>query len=286
MRLSTDDVDITFNLTPTPANAGPDQTGAATCGLTTVTLSANAPATGTGSWSIIGGTGGTIANPTSPASTFTGIAGTTYTLRWTITNAPCAPSTDDVNITFNQNPTTANAGPDQTGLGMCGVTITTLTGNAPVVGTGNWSIISGTGGNITSANSPTSTFTGLAGNTYVLRWTIDNSPCTPSSDDVTITFNLTPSPSFTAQPGATACVGSDVTYTTQPGQSNYVWTYTGVLGTDYSITSGGLLTDNSVTVKWLTQEVKQLMLIIQMQQDVQLLLQLLQLQQLSIRCFR
>ena len=113
---------------------------------------------------------------------------------------------------------------------MCGITITTLAANTAVIGTGNWSIISGIGGNVISANSPTSTFTGIAGNTYVLRWTIDNPPCPQSTDDVTIIFNLTPTPTFTAQPGVTACAGTDLTYTTQPGQSNYVWTYSGVPG--------------------------------------------------------
>ena len=250
--ISTDDVNITFNQSPTVSDAGTDQTDLSTCGLTTVTLSANSPTTGIGTWSIIGGTGGTITNPSSPTSTFTGTAGTTYSLRWTISNAPCGISTDDVNITFNQDPTIADAGPDQTGLGMCGITITTLTANTPVIGTGSWSIISGTGGNVTAANSPTSTFTGLAGNSYVLRWTIVNPPCAPSTDDVTITFNLIPAPTFTVQPGSAACAGADVTYTTQAGQSNYTWTFSGVNGTDYNITSGGTLTDNSVTLKWLT----------------------------------
>jgi gliding motility-associated-like protein len=249
---STDDVNITFNQNPTVADAGPDQTGTAMCGLTTATLAANNPAIGIGTWSIIGGMGGTITTPGSPVSTFSGNAGTTYTLRWTIDNSPCAASTDDVNITFNQDPTTADAGLDQTGIGMCGLTITTLTANTPVIGTGSWSIISGLGGNITAANSPTSTFTGIAGSSYVLRWTIINPPCTATTDDVTITFNMIPIPTFTAQPGVTACTGTDVTYTTQSGQFNYTWTYTGLPGIDYSITSGGSLTDNSVTLKWLT----------------------------------
>jgi len=30
-------------------------------------------------------------HPTSPTSTFTGVAGTAYTLRWTISNPPCQP---------------------------------------------------------------------------------------------------------------------------------------------------------------------------------------------------
>ena len=251
---TSDDVSITFNQAPTVANAGADQTGAAMCGLTTVTLAANSAVIGTGSWSIVSGTGGTITTPTSPTSTFIGTAGTAYVLRWTISNAPCTASTDDVNIELNQNPTVANAGIDQTGL--CGVTTTTLAANTPAVGTGAWTITSGAGGTITTPTSPTSTFTGIAGTAYTLRWTITNAPCTPSTDDVDITFNQIPAPTFTVQPGAFTCLGSDVTYTTQGGQSGYIWTFTGVPGVDYTITSGGTVTDNTVVLKWITTGIK------------------------------
>ena len=44
----------------------------------------------------------------------------------------------------------------------------------------------------------------------------------------------------------------NVTYTTQPGMTNYVWGFPGVLSTDYSITSGGTSNDNSVTLSFLT----------------------------------
>jgi hypothetical protein len=68
-----------------------------------------------------------------------------------------------------------------------------------------------------------------------------------------VTVNALPTPTFTAQPGATACANTDVTYTTQSGQNNYVWTVPGTLGTDYTITSGGVGTSsNTVTLKWLT----------------------------------
>ncbi len=183
-----------ISLAPTIANAGADQNGAATCGLTIVTLSANTPVDGTGLWSIVSGTGGTVTAPGSPSSTFTGVAGTTYVLRWTITNPPCTPSTDDVTITFNQPPSPANAGLDQTDAAMCGLTSTTLTASTPTIGTGTWSIIGGAGGTVASPNSPTSAFTGVAGTTYVLRWTITNPPCTPTVDDVNITFHQNPTP--------------------------------------------------------------------------------------------
>ncbi|HEY0041103.1 MAG TPA: hypothetical protein VGB71_10595, partial [Flavisolibacter sp.] len=186
---STDDVMITFNRTPTTSAAGPDQTSAGTCGLTTVTLAANAPSIGTGMWSIVSGTGGTITTPTSATSTFNGTAGTTYTLRWSISNNPCTASTDDVIISFNQAPTTSNAGPDQTVAATCGTPSVTLAANTPSVGIGAWTIVSGTGGTVNMPSSATSTFSGAHGITYTLRWTVSNSPCTASSDDVVITIN-------------------------------------------------------------------------------------------------
>jgi len=69
---------------------------------------------------------------------------------------------------------------------------------------------------------------------------------------VTATVGLSPTPTFTAQPGATAYKGIAVTYATLSGKTNYVWTFTGVLSTDYAISSGGTSTDNSVTLRWKT----------------------------------
>src|SRR6185436_1159084 len=183
---------ISFPENPTIAAAGPDQTGAALCGQTSTTLAANTPVVGTGTWSILSGAGGSFGTVSSPTSTFSGAAGTSYTLRWTISNAPCGATTDDGVISFSENPTRAAAGADQTGAALCGQTSTTLAANTPVVGTGAWSIFSGAGGSFGTVSSPTSTFSGVAGNSYTLRWTISNAPCTPSSDDVVITFPENP----------------------------------------------------------------------------------------------
>lgn len=91
---------------PTTANAGPDQTVAGNA----TTLAATAVSTGTGAWSVISGSGGILAAPTSPASGFTGTIGTSYTLRWTTTNGSCT-SSDDVVITFNKFITTVSVEP-------------------------------------------------------------------------------------------------------------------------------------------------------------------------------
>ncbi len=198
----------TFNITvkglPTAANAGPDQTGTSTCNQTQVTLAGNMPTLGIGTWSIISGTGGNLSSPGSPTSTFSGNPGATYTLRWTVTNSPCAASTDDVVITFNQNPTAANAGPNQTDNATCGLTQVTLAANAPTVGTGAWSIVVGTGGSFGNASSSTSTFSGNAGATYTLRWTVMKAPCAASTDEMTVTFNQNPT-AAAAGDNATVC---------------------------------------------------------------------------------
>jgi len=82
---------------PSPANAGPDQTGIP--GSST-TLAATPPSVGSGTWSILSGSGGSFGSPSSPGSLFSGNVGETYTLRWTVANA-CGSSHDDVTVSFS-----------------------------------------------------------------------------------------------------------------------------------------------------------------------------------------
>ena len=68
-----------------------------------------------------------------------------------------------------------------------------------------------------------------------------------------VSINPLPTPSFTIAPASSVCASTDVTYTTQAGQSNYTWNVPGSPGTDYSIISGGIGSNsNTVTLKWLT----------------------------------
>lgn len=73
------------------------------------------------------------------------------------------------------------------------------------------------------------------------------------TSSTTVTVNAKPTPTFISAPAANTCSGVDVTYTTESGQVNYTWNVPGTLGTDYTITSGGIGTSsNTVTLKWLT----------------------------------
>ncbi|MBC6110040.1 DUF11 domain-containing protein, partial [Pedobacter sp. CCM 8938] len=92
-------VTITVSQPATIADAGIDQTNYNT-GI--FTLQGNAPTAGTGVWSVISGTA-SIANISDRNTTVTIAKNTTATLAWTITNAPCASSTDQVIVTYTEN---------------------------------------------------------------------------------------------------------------------------------------------------------------------------------------
>ncbi|MDY0781711.1 hypothetical protein SLH33_13010, partial [Tenacibaculum sp. IB213877] len=191
---STDDVVLTNDALPTTAAAGTDQTQCNTPGFT---MAANTPTVGTGLWSIVSGAA-TIADTSSPTTGVTVAAGDTVTLRWTISNGSCTDSTDDVVLTNDALPTTAAAGTDQT---QCNTSGFTMAANTPTVGTGLWSIVSGTA-TIADTSSPTTGVTVAAGDTVTLRWTISNGSCTDSTDDVVLTNDALPT---------TAAAGTDQT---------------------------------------------------------------------------
>ena len=101
-------------------------------------MAGNAATPGTGTWTIVSGTG-TITSPNSETSTVTGVpVGSTLELKWTIVNGLC--QADDDVILYNAP--VAAAGDDQYHCNN-GTTFT-LAGNAATPGTGTWTIVSGT----------------------------------------------------------------------------------------------------------------------------------------------
>ncbi len=109
---SVDGVNISFMASPTTADAGPDQLNISS----PATLAGNSPGYGTGSWSIVSGIGGSITDPSDPFSLFSGIADSSYTLRWTISTV-CDNSSDEVDISFTGSG------------GGCPATVTDIDGN-------------------------------------------------------------------------------------------------------------------------------------------------------------
>ncbi len=123
--------------------------------------------------------------------------------------------------TIDCGTTTATAGPAQT---ICTLgTTTPLGGNAPTIGTGAWSVVSGGTGTFSNASDPNATFTHVSGaGPILLRWTISNPPCPDSTADVTV--------SVTACSAAALAVDAAGNGVFEPGEAVVVsptWSNTG-----------------------------------------------------------
>lgn len=207
---SQDDVSIERN-DFTAADAGPDQTLCST----SATFAGNTPLTGSGTWSLVSGSG-TVTSPNNPNSTVTGLGLGVNVFRWTLPNGVCADSQDDVIITSHQF-TSSDAGVDQS---VC-ATFATLAGNTPLTGGGTWTLISGTG-TIASPTNPNSAVTGLSLGNNTFRWTLLNGVCADSQDDVIIQRN-----DFTAAnagPDQTLCSTTATLAANSPISGQGTWT--------------------------------------------------------------
>ena len=145
-------------------------------------LSANSPANGLGTWTIIGGSG-EISLPNSNTSAVLNLGIGNNIFRWTIVNGACSSSDE---MTINYNPLTANAGSDQT----ITTTSTTLDGSNPSINeTGVWTVASGSA-TFLDASLYNTTVSNLSEGANTLHWTVTNSTCT-ATDEVIITVELT-----------------------------------------------------------------------------------------------
>jgi len=199
--------DLTISTSPygTDPDAGPDQE-ICTSGGTSITMAANEPGTGTGSWNWISGPGTpTIASDTYNTLVSDLINEGVYIFEWNVNYGYCGNYSDVVRVNVYNPPTTSNAGTDQTNACQLNAQ---LDGNLPDVGIGTWTLISSP-----AANSATISIDNINTNntsisdpshlgTYTFRWTITNGTvCSVSTSDVDITF--------TDNPPSTPLAGND-----------------------------------------------------------------------------
>lgn len=212
---SSDTIIINSVNNPSQANAGTDKTICAD----NASLSATAPAIGSGLWSIFSGTGN-ITNASSPNTSVNNLLPGNIILVWTVANAPCTANSDTVTITVFAALSPAIAGADAS---LCD-TQYNMNATAPTSGTGTWTLISGNGtiSNINAANTSISNL-GVGINTF--QWTVANGICPDLTDQISITV---------AEPGSIAAAGGDIQTCTQNTQlnattpliGNGVWTVT------------------------------------------------------------
>jgi gliding motility-associated-like protein len=191
---SFDEVIITRDMQPAPANAGTDQSF---CDNSSAVLDASIPSNnGTGEWNIISG-GVQFSDIYDPQSGITNINGGENILVWTVRSQfnACVTTSDTVIILRDITPEPADAGTDR---GVCDSAGIFLYGN-PVSagGSGLWSVLSG-GSVITDPGSPQTRVNGLTYGINQFRWEITSQYgiCSSSSDIVNITRDEAPDPAY------------------------------------------------------------------------------------------
>lgn len=168
-------------------SAGNDTT---VCQNSTFLLNGEDPGAGTGTWSVLSGSG-TLTNAADPHSGITVSSVGTVSLEWAVNYGSCLTSRDTVTVSVNALPTTANAGPDLTAC-LSDLSVA-LAGNTPISGQGNWYLVSGPGGTFISPTSPNSSFSFFFDGTYELMWNISTANCATSSDTVVLRVDAPPS---------------------------------------------------------------------------------------------
>ena len=150
------------------------------------------------------------------------------------------------NVTVNPLPVPTIAGPASVCVNSAGNIYTTEAGMTNY----NWVIPAGgtiTAGGTATDNTVTVTWTTLGAKTISVAYRNLNL-CTNS---VPSTYNVlvNPLPVPTISGSAAACASSvNNLYTTEPGMSSYAWT----VSAGGTVTAGGTLVDNTVTVTWVT----------------------------------
>ncbi len=164
---------------PSPAVAEADKV---ICDATSTTISADPIAVGIGEWQIISGSG-TIINPNSISTTITELVpNTAVLLSWTVSNGNCSSEQDQLEIQVSSSPSPAFVSDDQQ---LCDVSATSVQADSPLIGSGVWSLVSGSA-NIQNPNDPATDVTNLQpGDDVVLRWTVSNI-CGSNRTDLTI----------------------------------------------------------------------------------------------------
>ena len=210
---SSDSLEIKNTKLPDVPYAGPDQE---IC--TDTTRSVVMAATGEpGNWILVNGPSTpTISNGNDKNATISNLIQGLYIYEWNVGSAPCTEIKDVVRINVYNTPSTADAGPDQSGGTAACQVLPQLGAVAPTTGIGTWTLTSdpsgGTGIIIDSPNDPKSTLTvnspfTLPLGSYEFTWTVSNGNpvCSDSIDTVILEFNEPPATDSNAGPDQELC---------------------------------------------------------------------------------
>jgi hypothetical protein len=212
---------------PSQANAGVDKE---LCfNETTVMLTGNIPASGTGIWWLESGPGVPtpgLSNSIYADTVLNDLIAGIYTYQYQVnTNPACIASIDMIQVVKE---VTAAA---QADFRVCNVNTINLNGNVPVLSQGNWSYISGPTAppalSFSNEYNPATAVNGLIAGTYIFRWSVPGmGACAPTSDDIRVIIDP-PVPAIGAGANRIFCQGTVAPFRlglpASPGVS-YTWT--------------------------------------------------------------
>jgi hypothetical protein len=183
------------------------------------------------------------------------VNGTTYYASQTV-NGVESTARKAVTVTLNVLPATdltvGGAGAVCSGTGTNITVANSVSGINYQLMKGATSVGSAVAGTGASINLPTGNLT-VESTTFSVKATNATTGCTATlTGTAIVTVNPLPTPTFTTQPGATVSLNTNVTYTTNAANTNYLWTYPGTVNVDYTIISGGASNNNTVTLQWKT----------------------------------
>ncbi len=155
---------------PITVIAGVDQN---ICGGST-TLSGNTPVSGTGTWSLVTGTG-VFSNANDASSSVSGLSPGLNTLEWTINDGPCSGSST-VNIFSDEEVEAKVISGDIT----C-ERVSTLQAESPQIGSGYWTVSGNSNAVIDDPFSNVTTVSGLVPGPNIFIWTVTNGLCSDTA---------------------------------------------------------------------------------------------------------
>jgi len=112
-------------------------------------------------------------------------------------------------------------------------------------GSGEWSIVTGTGGSFTNQFDTNAVMNGVVGNTYQLNWSYLSGCITTTTPPLNVDVNMLADPIPSLNTASNLCENGDLIFTASNGVS-YDWA-TGTQGNTISTTSNGLDTIFNVT---------------------------------------
>jgi len=159
------------------ANAGSDDE------ICSITYTLKAVKSIPGSKGIWSASGATLTDPADPGTTTTADQYGASQFTWTEYNWHCTDD-DEVRVIFNEQPAAADAGADQA---LDFSYTTQLEAGIPPVGSGKWTVVSGTG-DFNNDTLPDAIIVELD-NSTTLKWSVHNGNCPEVSDQVDILIN-------------------------------------------------------------------------------------------------